>query len=108
MRLFEDGTDLCSLDDIYRNQSITFLQSVVDLTIKLSDNFSRTKPLIVVNAGGFTQDKFMKKASRGSHYELIEFFSRICHDVELFFKQCLLAAFGGKRYQNLLLNQMKC
>ena len=50
----------------------------------------------------------MKKASRGSHYELIkDSLSRICHnDVEIIFQTMppFTWHFGGQRYQNLFID----
>lgn len=64
--------DLCAEDPEYRKRSIAELQRVIDTTRKLKPYFHHAvKPLIIINAGGFTLDGFMPKQSRNNKYRLI-------------------------------------
>jgi sialic acid synthase SpsE/sugar phosphate isomerase/epimerase len=64
--------DLCSPNDDYRQRSIDELQRVVNVTRALAPYFSRAqRPLIIINAGGFSADGPMSVATRGPLYDLI-------------------------------------
>jgi N-acetylneuraminate synthase len=64
--------DLSSEDETYRRQSIHELQRVIDRTRELKQYFPRTqRPLIIINAGGFTSDHFMPEEQRQAHYDRI-------------------------------------
>ncbi|MBV2127877.1 N-acetylneuraminate synthase family protein [Arsukibacterium indicum] len=64
--------DLCAEDPVYRQRSIEELQRVINTTLKLQQYFHRAKrPLIIINAGGFTLDGFMPTQHRQEKYQLI-------------------------------------
>ncbi len=64
--------DLASADSEYRAQSISNLQRCIDHTRKLSRFFPKTKrPMIIVNAGGFTRNGFVKPVERVVMYERV-------------------------------------
>lgn len=62
--------DLASNDEAYRAQSIRELQRVIDVTRSLKRFFPKTeRPLIVLNAGGFSHDGPLPPSSRPKLYE---------------------------------------
>lgn len=64
--------NLASFDEAYWQRSIAELQKVVAITNELKKHFSKaSKPLIVVNVGGFTKDKPLSKEERRVLYERI-------------------------------------
>jgi N-acetylneuraminate synthase len=64
--------DLCSDDPEYIDKSKSLLQQVVNITRELNQYFPKTKdPVIVVNAGGWNRDGFIKEELRASKYQLI-------------------------------------
>ncbi|ERS85085.1 hypothetical protein Q667_17685 [Marinobacter sp. C1S70] len=64
--------DLSSPDFKYRNRSIDELQRVIEVTRKLEPYFNtKHDTLIIVNAGGFTQNGFIAKALRSEFYERV-------------------------------------
>ena len=102
--------DLCSQDKEYRNRSIYELQRVVDLTREIKKSFHRAvgKTLIIVNAGGATQDAPLDTSKRAAMYEMIvDSLSKIDqHDVEII-PQTMPPFpwhFGGQRYHNLFID----
>ncbi len=101
--------DLCSLDEKHRALSIQNLQKVIDVTKRLQKWFSRAKkPLIIINAGGFTQDKPLEKNERLERYKMIlESLKQLdLKDVEII-PQTMPPFpwhFGGQRFQNLFMD----
>jgi N-acetylneuraminate synthase len=101
--------DLSSEDESYRQRSINELQRVIETTRQLKPYFKRSKtPLIIINAGGATQDGFMSKATRERRYERI--FQSLaeldCSGVEII-PQTMPPYpwhFGGQRYHNLFMD----
>ena len=64
--------DLASNDVNYRERSIKELQKVCEITRELKKFFPKTKkPLIVVNAGGFSTGDFLSKKLTDKMYELV-------------------------------------
>jgi N-acetylneuraminate synthase len=64
--------DLRAEDPEYRNRSMRELQRVIDRTRDLKKYFKRAeRPKIVVNAGGFTLDRFIPIADRAERYARI-------------------------------------
>lgn len=101
--------DLCSLDADYRALSIRNLRAVIDVTKRLQKWFVRAKrPRIVVNAGGFTQDKPLEKSERHFRYGLIlESLKQIDLSGIEIIPQTMPPFpwhFGGQRYQNLFMD----
>lgn len=64
--------NLASEDIKYRNISIQNLNKVCNVTRSLKKYFPKTiKPIIVINAGGFTRDNFVDTLEKERMYELI-------------------------------------
>lgn len=101
--------DLCSPDRTYRAKSIELLTRVVDTARKLRPFFLRaTRPLIIVNVGGFTQNEPLPRSARAERYlDVHEALRQIdCEDFE-FIPQTMPPFpwhFGGQRYQNLFMD----
>lgn len=102
--------DLCSLDDDYRALSIQNMRKVVEVTRRLHRWFTgAARPRIIVNAGGFTQDKPLEKSERTARYALIVDSLR---QIDLAGVEIIPQTmppfpwhFGGQRYQNLFVDQ---
>lgn len=101
--------DLASEDESYRRHSINELQRVCDITRALKCFFPKTeKPVIVINAGGFSTSSFLPKESRSSMYD------RIVHSlaeldqsgVEVIIQTMppFPWHFGGQSYHNLFVD----
>ena len=64
--------DLASSDDRYRKRSVAELERVCSITNQLKLFFPLTeKPVIVINAGGFSTRTFLDKKLTSSMYELV-------------------------------------
>lgn len=64
--------DLSSLDEEYRALSIKNLQRCIDHTRLVKPFFPKTTtPMIIVNAGGFTRNSFLKLNELEKRYELV-------------------------------------
>jgi len=64
--------DLSSSNEEYRSLSIQNLQRCIDQTRVLKEFFPRTqKPFIIVNAGGFTRDRHLKKDEKVPLYHRV-------------------------------------
>ena len=101
--------DLCSPDEAYRKRSVAELQRVVDLTRALKPLFPKTKrPLIVINAGGFTLDKHLAKDERRNLYELtLQSLRKVEADGVEIVPQTMPPFpwhFGGQRHHNLFVD----
>jgi N-acetylneuraminate synthase len=101
--------DLCSPDVKCRALSIQNLRRVIEVTKRLQKWFLRAeRPRIIVNAGGFTQDKPLEKAERGARYDMIlESLSQIDLSGVEIIPQTMPPFpwhFGGQRYQNLFMD----
>jgi len=101
--------DLCSPDPAYRAASIGQLQRVVEITRRLSRYFARAeRPLIVINAGGFSQDQPLPAGSRAPYYARI---LQSLGEIDLRGVEVIPQTmppfpwhFGGQRYQNLFVD----
>ncbi|AFZ36135.1 N-acetylneuraminate synthase [Stanieria cyanosphaera PCC 7437] len=98
--------DLCSTDQDYRQHSIKELQRVIDLTRSLKPYFSKaTRPCIVTNVGGFSEDKPLPSSHKTELYELlIDSLSVLDQDEVEIIPQTMPPFpwhFGGQRYHNL-------
>ncbi len=101
--------DLCSTDADYRQQSIRELQRVIDLTRSLKPYFSKaSRPCIVTNVGGFTEDKPLPNSDKTQLYELlIDSLSALDTDEVEIIPQTMPPFpwhFGGQRYHNLFVD----
>jgi sialic acid synthase SpsE/sugar phosphate isomerase/epimerase len=64
--------NLCSSDKNYLDKSLSELQKVVDITIKLKRYFPLTeKPLIIINAGGFSAAGFLPTEDKKEMYKKV-------------------------------------
>lgn len=101
--------DLCAPDRGYRKRSVAELRRVIDITRRLRDYFCRPgKPRIIVNVGGFTQDKALPQEARRERYDMVLDSLRALDtaDVEIL-PQTMPPFpwhFGGQRYQNLFID----
>jgi N-acetylneuraminate synthase len=63
--------DLSNSDNAYKKHSVEELKKVVDLTRRLNAYFPKTDlPVIVVNAGGWSQNAFLPVKDRARLYEM--------------------------------------
>jgi len=100
--------DLCSHDVEYRKRSIAELQRVIDVTRALTPYFARAKrPLIIINAGGFSENGAMPVSERGALYDLIaESLSEVDQSGVEIIPQTMPPFpwhFGGQRFHNLFM-----
>jgi N-acetylneuraminate synthase len=100
--------DLWSADEAYRNRSIVELQRVIDRTRELKRFFPKTeKPLIIINAGGFTSDGFLPETLRDVLYRRIgEALREVDSEGVEIIPQTMPPFpwhFGGQRYHNLFM-----
>ena len=101
--------DLTSPDLNYREHSINELQRVCELTRQLKVFFPKTnRPVIVVNAGGFSSYGFMNHEEVAKRYETLEnSLSRLDQDgVEIIIQTMppFPWHFGGQSYHNLFVD----
>lgn len=98
--------DLASADPVYRTRSIQETQRVINITRKLKNYFPKTsRPMIVVNVGGFTMDAPLRADEVHEHYER---FAQSLRDLDTngveITPQTMAPFpwhFGGQRYQNM-------
>ena len=109
--LFENDhvLDLCSPNNDYRINSINHLKRVIELTIDLKKHFPRTtKPLIVVNVGGWSKDGFLGKEQRAIRWKKLEkSLSELNQDGVELIAQTMPPYpwhFGGQSFHNLFTN----
>ncbi len=101
--------DLASDDSEYRERSIAELQRVINITRSLKPYFPKTKrPLIIINAGGFSLDEFDPPESKSAKYNLIADALKFLdtEGVEII-PQTMPPFpwhFGGQRYHNLFMS----
>ncbi|WP_340297161.1 MULTISPECIES: N-acetylneuraminate synthase family protein [unclassified Roseobacter] len=101
--------DLSSDNASYRNRSIKELKRVIDHTINLLKFFPNVnRPLIVVNAGGFSSDSFLSKQQKDVRYSrVLEALDQVAvDDVEIIIQTMppFPWHFGGQRYHNLFMH----
>lgn len=101
--------DLASKDAAYRQHSINELQRVCDVTRALKKFFPKTpKPVIVINAGGFSTTGFLPEADRPAMYAQIEESLRQVNQdgVEIIIQTMppFPWHFGGQSYHNLFVD----
>jgi sialic acid synthase SpsE/sugar phosphate isomerase/epimerase len=101
--------DLASEDDSYREKSITELQRVCNITNKLKAFFPLTvKPLIVINAGGFSTRNFLDKKLKPDMYgKVADSLRKVNHEgVEIIIQTMppFPWHFGGQSHHNLFVD----
>jgi sialic acid synthase SpsE/sugar phosphate isomerase/epimerase len=104
--------DLSSADEAHRLHSINELNRVCDITRELKKHFPKTtRPVIVINAGGFTQSGFIAKKERAPLYEKIaESLSTVDQDGVEIIVQTMPPYpwhFGGQSYHNLFVDPLE-
>lgn len=100
--------DLCSPDPAYRTRSIAELNRVADVARRLKPHFARAKrPMIVINAGGFSLDRPIPAEARAPMYALIaEALKEVDQEGVEIVPQTMPPFpwhFGGQRYHNLFM-----
>jgi sialic acid synthase SpsE/sugar phosphate isomerase/epimerase len=101
--------DLSSQDRNYQRKSIEELKRVIDHTHKIKELFpNEAKPLIIINAGGFSLDKFMLEEEKSHHYEKI---GAALNEIDAGEIEIIPQTmppfpwhFGGQRFHNLFVN----
>ncbi|MFP8965852.1 N-acetylneuraminate synthase family protein [Pokkaliibacter sp. CJK22405] len=101
--------DLCSDDESYRRRSVAELQRVIDITRTLKGYFHRsTRPMIIINAGGFSMDHFLPAQERQRKYEKIaQSLNELDREGVEIIPQTMPPYpwhFGGQRYHNLFMS----
>lgn len=101
--------DLCSQDNTYRSRSISELQKIIDITRKIKPFFKKSVcPKIIINAGGFTQDRFLPTSQRQEKYDLIaDALKKLDTGGVEIIPQTMPPFpwhFGGQRYHNLFMD----
>lgn len=101
--------NLCSDDTTYLKRSISELQKVVNITRKLNQYFPNTiKPIIVVNAGGFSESGFLSIKEKNIMYKKVKssLDSLDIENVELVIQTMppFPWHFGGQSHHNLFIN----
>lgn len=101
--------DLSSMDEAYRNKSIDELKRVIEHSHKIKELFaSDVQPLVIINAGGYTLEKFMSEDEKWPKYERIgEALSAIDTGIIEIIPQTMPPFpwhFGGQRFHNLFVN----
>ena len=109
--LFADDhiLNLAEINDQYRIRSINELDKVCSITRKLKQYFSKTtKPMIIVNVGGFTENNFLGYEERFVLYERVaESLNQINQSgIEIIIQTMppFPWHFGGQRYHNLFVD----
>jgi sugar phosphate isomerase/epimerase len=100
--------DLCSPSPVYRQRSIAELQRVVEVTRSLATYFARAqRPLVIINAGGFSADGPMPVSARAPLYDLIaESLAQVDQTGVEIIPQTMPPFpwhFGGQRFHNLFM-----
>ena len=60
--LFENDhlLDLCSVDEVYRRQSINYMKQVIKVALNISKIFGNKEPVkIITNVGGHSDSRFL-------------------------------------------------
>lgn len=109
--LFSDDhiLDLTSQDEAYLEHSLSELQRVCDVTRQLKKFFPKTRrPVIVLNAGGFSSNAFLDAEETTKRYETLEMsLSRLNQDgVEIVIQTMppFPWHFGGQSHHNLFVD----
>ena len=100
--------DLASDDKHYREHSISELSRVCQITRELKKYFPLTKkPVIVINAGGFSTTNFLDEAIKNDLYETVgKSIAEVNQDgIEIIIQTMppFPWHFGGQRFQNLFI-----
>ncbi|MDC0970983.1 N-acetylneuraminate synthase family protein [Alphaproteobacteria bacterium] len=98
--------DLASEDKNYLNVSLKNLDKTIHETLRIAKFFPKTKlPLLIVNVGGFTSDKFLDNRQNEAAYDRVaNVLKEFCDTGVEIIPQTMPPFpwhFGGQRYHNL-------
>lgn len=101
--------DLCSENKSYRKLSIKNFKKVISVTKRIKKWFLKSsKPKIIVNVGGFSQDRPLSDAERKKKYKIFEeSLGEISNKSVEILPQTMPPFpwhFGGQRFQNIFIN----
>ena len=102
--------DLCSLDDNYRQVSISNLNKVIDHCALITECFpdDKSPPILVLNAGGWNQNGFIEPAKKDRLYGILQdSLAKVKTDRVQLAIQTMPPFpwhFGGQSYHNLFVN----
>jgi len=103
--------DLASFDDTYREHSIEYLKQVVASSQKLNHLFPVTKkPVLILNAGGWSENNFIDEKLKITKYDLIEDALSKVEEMAQDINICIQTMppfpwhLGGQRYHNLFVD----
>jgi len=101
--------DLSSESEVYRNRSISELRRVIEQTNELKKYLPKTiKPVIVVNAGGWSVDSFLSKKEKKVKYsrirEAFTFLDLTGVEIAIQTMPPFPWHFGGQSHHNLFLD----
>ena len=101
--------DLCSDDSNYRKKSISNLKEVVKKTLELKPYFKSKRPLIIINAGGWSINRiYLTEQEKNHKYDLIgkAINSLNTKGVEIIIQTMppFPWHFGGQRFHNLFMD----
>ena len=101
--------DLCAPDPAYRSRSIAELQRVVQVTRLLKPHFTKAqRPMIIINAGGFSLDRPIGSEARAPMYLAIaEALRQVDQTGVEIIPQTMPPFpwhFGGQRFHNLFMS----
>ena len=101
--------DLCSDNSKYRKKSISNLKEVIEKTLELKPFFKSERPLIIINAGGWSIDRiYLSDQQKNDKYDLIgeAIDSLNTEGVEIIIQTMppFPWHFGGQRFHNLFMD----
>lgn len=101
--------DLASNDEAYRKHSLEEFKNTIKKTIELKEYFPNTsKPIMVLNAGGFSENDFISDAEKKIKYNLLrQSLDSVVYDDVIIAIQTMPPFpwhFGGQRYHNLFVH----
>lgn len=111
--LFEEDhiIDLASYNDKYRGVSVNNLRKVIETTLQLGKFFPSTnRPVIVLNAGGWTEESFLNDSERQNKYDLVKDSLDQLSSYNALVNISIQTMppfpwhFGGQRFHNLFVN----
>ena len=101
--------DLASDNESYREHSISLLNQVCEVTRQLKSYFPKTeKPVIVLNAGGFSGESFLKDSDKPELYariaESLDKIDQTGVEITIQTMPPFPWHFGGQRFHNLFVD----
>lgn len=98
--------DLAAADEGYRRKSIDLLNLTIEKTLEVAELYNNVKkPILVVNCGGFTRDKFLNEGDKHRRYDLLSKSISEIDKSEITFCAQTMPPFpwhlGGQQFHNL-------